>query len=84
MAVYTYEDNFGTANTHKGSWKLVWRYTYNDLAVGGFPSFASARAYNEKHYKDPDPNGIGQLCHVQRGDPWEKIYRNEAGEVIEA
>ena len=83
MTVYTYEDNFGTANTHKGSWKLTWRYTYGELAVGGFPSFASARAYNEKHYADPDPNGIGLLCHVQRGDPWEKIYRNEAGEVIE-
>ena len=84
MAVYTSADNFGSANTTPGcSWKLVWRYTYGDVAVAGFPSYESAMAYNERHYTDPSAtNNIGLLCHVEKGEKWEKIYRDEAGHVI--
>ena len=84
MTVYTSADNFGTASSNPGgSWKLTRRYTYGFVEAAGFCSYESAQAYNVKYCSDPSPtHNIGQLCHVEKGEKWEKIYRNENGEVV--
>ncbi len=84
MTVYNSSDNFGNASNPGGSWKLVRRYTFGHVEVAGFCSYESARAYNVAHFTDPSPiNNIGQLCHVVKGDNrWDKVYRDEAGNVI--
>lgn len=84
MSVYTSADNFGSANSTAGcSWKLVRRYTYGFVEAAGFCSYESAQAYNVAHCTDPSPtHNIGQLCHVTKGESWEKVYRDENGNVI--
>ncbi len=84
MTVYTSADNFGSASSDSGvSWKLIRRYTYGYVEAAGFCSYESAQAYNVAHFTDPSSTcNIGQLCHVFKGASWERVYRDEDGNVI--
>jgi hypothetical protein len=64
------------------SWKLVYRYTYNDVAVAGFPTKESAESFNNKYFQDTE-GYLGTICHVVPDEytlPYQKLDEN--GEVI--
>jgi hypothetical protein len=64
------------------SWNLIYRYTYNHLAMGGFPTHKSADQYNRKYFADTD-GCLGQLCHVVP-DYYQAPYQelDDNGDVI--